>query len=44
MIDDSVQVEASKSNTYKNNLITIRPWLNENQRDHVLKDCLAIIK
>ena len=26
------------------NTITIKAWKNDNTRDHVLKDCLAILK
>ena len=31
-------------NFYLENTINIKPWKNDNSRDHVLKDCLAIIK
>lgn len=44
MIDDIDQTEQCNSNSYKNNLISIKPWRNENHRDHLLKDCLAIIR
>ena len=30
--------------SYIENTINIKPWKNDNPRDHVLKDCLAIIK
>lgn len=40
MLDDS----PSTYRNFKNNTINIRPWRNDNNRDHVLKDCLAILK
>ena len=42
LIDDEPQKHSHTC--YKDNVISIRPWRNDNQRDHVLKDCLAIVK
>lgn len=44
MIDDIDKKEQSNSSFYMKNLISIKPWKNDNHRDHVLKDCLAIIR
>lgn len=40
MVDDSV----TTFRNFKFNTINIKAWKNDNSRDHVLKDCLAILK
>jgi len=40
MVDDSF----TTFKNFKFNTINIKPWKNDNSRDHVLKDCLAILK
>ena len=40
ILDDSLTTYRN----FQNNTINIKPWKNDYPRDHVLKDCLAILK